>query len=356
MSDGQTERALTDEALGVVLPRFDLGRVRSVRRVPHGLIHVTFKVESDRGDFCLQALHSNLSGPSIQADYEVVTTRLAEAHFPAPKLIADRDGILWQDVGDRTWRCITWIDGKTLSDRPTPEQAREAAQLLGRFYEVMLGLDYRFQSTHPLHRIDHHRQAFVDALDTAQGQCDPWFESVQSLETRILDGVERNRLPDDLPMWVVHGDPKFTNILFDESNRAVALVDLDTCGRHTILVDIGDAIRSWGLAGADDDCRGFRLDVVESAFDGYRRGGLVLTDREAALVASSGALISWELASRFARDVVEDRYFGWDASRYESRRHHNLARAEAMVILAEAMESALDEVHEAAVRMLAGGR
>ena len=44
--------------------------------------------------------------------------------------------------------------------------------------------------------------------------------------------------------------------------------------------------------------------------------------------------IATELASRFARDDVEDRYFGWDPAKYASRPEHNRARAASQLALA----------------------
>ena len=41
-----------------------------------------------------------------------------------------------------------------------------------------------------------------------------------------------------------------------------------------------------------------------------------------------------ELAARFCVDIFDDRYFGWDASRYPSRRAHNEVRARGQLALA----------------------
>ena len=49
-----------------------------------------------------------------------------------------------------------------------------------------------------------------------------------------------------LPERIIHGDLKLNNIRFDETgNKAIAIVDLDTLGVSKIVIDIGDAIRSW---------------------------------------------------------------------------------------------------------------
>ena len=51
-----------------------------------------------------------------------------------------------------------------------------------------------------------------------------------------------------------------------------------------------------------------------------------------------------ELAARFCADAYEDSYFGWDASRYPSRRAHNLARARSQLRLSQAVRAAREEI------------
>jgi len=43
--------------------------------------------------------------------------------------------------------------------------------------------------------------------------------------------------------------------------------------------------------------------------------------------------IPLELASRFLRDVLEDKYFGYDQTRFPSRKAHNLLRAKGQFAL-----------------------
>ena len=50
-----------------------------------------------------------------------------------------------------------------------------------------------------------------------------------------------------------------------------------------------------------------------------------------------------ELAARFAVDVFDDSYFGWDATRFPSRRAHNLIRARGQLALGLAVRAAHDD-------------
>ena len=51
-----------------------------------------------------------------------------------------------------------------------------------------------------------------------------------------------------------------------------------------------------------------------------------------------------ELAARFTVDMFEDRYFGWDPSRFASRREHNLVRARGQLALGRQVAAARPEL------------
>lgn len=343
------------------LEHFPIDPADRVVHVPEGLIHATFRVECkprastgrESARYCLQGLHPNLSTESFLVDYAAVTDHLSAKNFPAPRLIRTREGKAAAVVNETVWRLSTWLDGASFATVDSPDRARAAGKMLGAFHLATEDLAHHFQSPHPLHDTPFHLAAFRSALERASTEREiaEWLKEVKRLEPQVVNGLEGRLLPDDLPLRVVHGDPKISNILFDpETGEAVGLVDLDTCTRHTVLVDLGDAIRSW-CAGPEDNPGGFRLDILESMLEGYAASGLHLDEREWELIPRCGPLITCELASRFLRDALEDRYFGWDASRYPSRRHHNLARGRAMVELAAEMEKRAKEV-EASVRRI----
>ena len=62
--------------------------------------------------------------------------------------------------------------------------------------------------------------------------------------------------------------------------------------------------------------------------------------------------VSLELASRFAADAILDSYFGWDATRFPSRRAHNLVRARGQFSLARCVRQRGPELREAARQAL----
>ena len=331
--------------LASLLSHYAVGALQSSTLIDKGLIHATYKVETETGPYCFQRLHSVLSNDGVAQDYERVTGYLSQKGFPAPRLLHTRTGqLLLDDEEGHRWRLTTWLEGESVSSFSNLSQVYSAAALLGRFHNTMTELEYDFQSKHPLHNTPLHLERLEKAL--AAHQDSVWWSEVKPLADEVMRALKPLLLPDTLPRRVVHGDPKVSNFLFDESLEAVALIDLDTCTQHSVLVDLGDAIRSWCREGSEAEEQHFRLDRFEQMLDGYASTAPSLQVEEVQRLATAGPMITLELTARFLTDVLEDSYFGWDSSQYPSRSHHNLARAKGMLFLANSMQSNMSSMKE----------
>jgi aminoglycoside phosphotransferase (APT) family kinase protein len=157
-----------------------------------------------------------------------------------------------------------------------------------------------------------------------------------------------------LPRRICHGDPKLSNVMFqlEDATSALCWLDLDTVGEGYLAYEVGDALRSWcNPAGEDTTSPTLDVELFRATIAGYvTRGGSSIERAELFSVLEGFHTVSLELASRFARDVIEDRYFGWDEQRFPSRRVHNLLRAKGQLALAAAIERQRSELAHALER------
>jgi Ser/Thr protein kinase RdoA (MazF antagonist) len=196
--------------------------------------------------------------------------------------------------------------------------------MFGRFHAAMAGLKYEFKSRKVLHETEKIFRTFTRIA--RKHWKSPLMTGVAADVAYVSAEMNRVLLPASLPLRAIHGDPKISNLLFDAKGRACGVVDLDTCNRRPLLVETGDMFRSWCGLEEDNPENEFRLDVFGAGWKGYSSTASI-SSRERKLVPLSVATITLELASRFLADYFNDNYFGWDSSRYASRREHNLARA-----------------------------
>ncbi len=339
-----------------VLQAYDIGTVKKIEPISIGLIHLTFKIIADRGTYIVQRLHPILNSEETAQDFLAVTNYLHGQKFPAPECVLSKEEKVLVSDGEHQWRMQTFLEGDTIEKIETSAQAREAGAMYARFHRVMDKIPYQFQSKKVLHETEKVYETFRSTVlpltkspplagsrPTAGGE----VEGVADEITFITRELPKLFLPADLPMRVIHGDPKISNILFDKKGKAKALVDLDTCNRRPILVELGDAFRSWCGLEEDDPKNPFRIEIFEAGWKGYMSEAEgFLTAREIELVPQAIGTITLELASRFLADYFNDSYFGWDQKRYPSRRAHNLARAHGQIALYHDLQENIEKVKE----------
>ena len=86
--------------------------------------------------------------------------------------------------------------------------------------------------------------------------------------------AERMHREGILPKRTNHCDTKVNNILFDQQDKVLCVVDLDTVMPGYVLSDFGDFIRTGANNGAEDDQYLNNVSLNLAIFEGYARGYL----------------------------------------------------------------------------------
>lgn len=335
---------------------------------PHvgGLINKTFVVRDDAGApiAALQQLHP-IFAAEVNLDIDAVTTHLATRGLTTPRIVRTRDGRAWVEHDGCVWRALTWVPGESVHAVPSPAWAEAGGALVGRFHRAVADLAYDYTFTRPgVHDTAAHlaklgdrvtRGAAAFAGAPAGGETSAVSAAID-LGREILDAARAlPALPADLPRRHVHGDLKISNLVFQREPLAgICLVDLDTVARGTLAFELGDAMRSWCNPHGEDtaDVR-FETPIFLAAIRGFRsEAEAYVTAAERTSILTGLSLVCIELAARFAVDVFDDSYFGWDPARFPTRRAHNLVRARGQLALGRSVGGARDEVLDA---LLVGG-
>ncbi len=317
-----------------------------------GLINATFAVRRDgRPEAVLQRLHA-VFAPEVNLDIDAITAHLAGHGLTTPRLVRTVDDRAWKtDVDGRSWRALTWVEGVTVQAVHGPDVARAGGELVGRFHRALADLDHTYAFARAgVHDTAAHLARLGERLAVATGD----GRAIFTIEPEVLaEAVDLGRaimatvtvLPPmpALPRRHAHGDLKISNLLFASvaPARGAALVDLDTLGLQTLAFELGDAMRSWcNPRGEDAGAVGFDLAIFAAAIGAWRDVvGDRVDPRERAAIVTGLETVCVELAARFATDVFDDRYFGWDPVRFPSRRAHNLVRARGQLALAAAVRA-----------------
>ena len=164
-----------------------------------------------------------------------------------------------------------------------------------------------------------------------------------SLASTLEDAKHRG----DLPLRIMHGDPKVNNIMMDiATQKSISVVDLDTVKPGLVHYDIGDCLRSGcnplGEEAKDSESVTFDLGLCSGILQGYlpEMHG-VLNPIEYDYIFDAVRVITFELGLRFLTDhLAGNIYFKVKDN------EHNLRRSIVQFRLMESLEDQEKEVRE----------
>jgi thiamine kinase-like enzyme len=343
------------------------GSFESADPYGNGHIHDTYLVkttEKDKDNYIIQRLNKSVfkNIPQLQNNIERVTGHLRSKLTATPgsdlkreclNLIHSHDGKTWiTDKDNNYWRMYIFIaNHKSYNIVDSPEKAFEGGKAIGRFQAMLsdLGGEPLFDTIPWFHDVGKRLETFYNKV-----KADP-AKRAESVKDEITFAIRRAeemkvilRLGAEakIPLRITHNDTKFNNILFDENDKAMCVIDLDTVMPGYVHYDFGDAIRTaTNMASEDEkDLSMVKMDI--DLFKAYSEGYLsetseTLNDVEKEYLAFAPLLITYTQAVRFLTDYLDgDNYFKIH------HEHHNLQRAKAQFRLVESMEGQYSDMQK----------
>ncbi len=306
------------DTFGEVSEHFKLGSILKSAELNGGLVNSSYEVLTTQGKFVFQQL-SQIFDERVIEDYQQVQSYLRTNGLFVPVLLTARDARqYYKNEENRVWRVFEYLDHDQLTEM-TPETAYEAAKLLGKFHRIMSTSDFQPKFALPGF---HDTPQIIEKLRVRMNnpELKDKAKAVHEEYRFIAQNIERFYLPKGLSKIIIHGDPKFNNILFKNS-KAIALLDLDTMMQAPAPLDLGDGFRSW--------CRKkpstaiFRRDIFQAAMLGYNETGIYRYS-ESELKNNMG-LLTLELSARYLTDYFDENYFAYNL-KYSTRAQQNLTR------------------------------
>jgi len=303
--------------------RFGVGSCLGVQSIGGGKVNLTLRVETESGVFILQQLKPPLDENTV-LDGHALTMHLAKKGFPVPRFQLTNERLPYFKDSNGTYRLMTFLQGHTLKAIENSQKAYSAGELIGRFHRAISDFDYK-----PLSRLEgfHNAMNVLARLERLVSDNSPLDKEVEEVWVKLRSHIPSLLLPEDLPLRHIHGDLKYTNLLFDDWGRPFALLDFDTLMFSTLPVELGDAFRSWCTRKYTPRGPVFDQILFESAWKGYLSTHPPVSRQEKAHIIQGIKLLLLELSGRYLVDYFEDHYFAWDSNRFPDRASHNLFRS-----------------------------
>ena len=328
------------------------GEVMEICPYGEGHINVTFLVTTTEKRYIMQKMNTKVftDPDSLMENICGVTEHLQASGIETLNVVPTKDGARFLK-GKDCFRVYDFIENTVTYQTVTDKEVfKNSGEAFGKFQNYLAEFDAskltetikRFHDTP--NRFENFKAALnADAFDRAK-ECKEEIEFILSHENTY--GIAMDGLKDgSIPLRVTHNDTKLNNILMDaETNKARAVIDLDTIMPGSMLFDFGDSIRFGASTAAEDEKDLSKVHFDIELFKAYAEGycGAVkdsITDKEAELLPYGSYLMTIECGMRFLTDYLSgDTYF---ATKYAG---HNLVRCRTQIRLAGEMESQFEEM------------
>ncbi len=333
-----------------ILRTYGIDPVESqVQPLTSGLINNTWKVTWKDMDYIVQRINNQVfKKPFEVAENIRMIDEYLREHSPAYLFVSPvrnlRGDDIYFDEARGYFRVFPFIKGShTINVVSNPDQAFEAALQFGKFTRLLSGFDAgKLNITIPdFHNLTLRYSQFERALK--EGDKERIRESSGLIAeiknyVGVVESFEKIRKNTRVKFRVTHHDTKISNVLFDDEDKGLCVIDLDTMMPGYFISDVGDMMRTY-LSPANEEDKDFdkieiREDYFRAIVNGYLSGmGDELTADEKELILYSGLFLIFMQAIRFLADYFNrDVYYG---ARYEKQ---NLVRGENQVVLLKRLD------------------
>ena len=344
-----------DEKILTILDSFAIdGNVKEVCHYGEGHINVTYLVTTDKKRYILQRINNtvfqNVDG--LMNNIYGVASHLKKSGVETLNIIPTKSGDIYLK-GDAPYRVYDFIENAiTYQSAEDVEMFACSGEAFGKFQNYLSTYDAttlvetipRFHDT-PKRFADFKESLEADKYGRSK-DCRKDIEYILSLEN-TYDTVMNDLKSGRLPLRVTHNDTKLNNVLMDaKTNKARAIIDLDTVMPGSMLFDFGDSIRFGACTNKEDEQDLTKVKFDKERFKAYAKGYCTavknsITQREAELLPYGSYLMTIECGMRFLADYLNgDVYFNI------TRAGQNLDRSRTQLSLASQIYKKIPELQD----------
>lgn len=309
-----------------------------------GLINHTWMVSAGEKKFILQRINQQVfkTPADIAANIRMIGNYLKE-NFPgylfvtAEKTLQQQDIVFDQQEG--YFRLFPFVKkSHTVDVVSTPLQAFEAAKQFGRFTKLLAGFPANeLHITLPdFHNLPLRYQQFKTALVNGNPmRIKEAATTILFLQQHINIVTTSQSIPNNpaFKKRVTHHDTKISNVLFDDNEKGLCVIDLDTVMPGYFISDVGDMLRTYLSPVSEEESDFTKIEIRANYFKAIAQGYLSemkeeLSSTEKEHFIYAGKFMIYMQALRFITDYINnDVYYG---SKYPGQ---NFIRAKNQAVL-----------------------
>lgn len=321
-----------------LLQAYGLPLNATIMPITSGIINHTYRVSASVGHFILQQVNAQVfKNPAlIHQNIAAINNYLKQYHpnYLLPVPLKNLEGQDLVEMPNQVYyRLFPFIENShTIDVVASPEQAFEAAFQFGQFTAHLNGFDANQLATTIPHF--HNLTLRFEQFNTVLRSGNPDRIKLARLQINellkfkyLVEQFEAIQQNPQFKLRVTHHDTKISNVLFNQNDKAICVIDLDTVMPGYFISDVGDMMRTYLCPVSENESDISQIDVRPDYYyaivEGYQEAMKdVLTDTEKTYFFYAGQFMIYMQALRFLTDFLNnDQYY---QTQYIT---HNLVRA-----------------------------
>lgn len=309
-----------------------------------GLINNTWHIKSNGSSYILQRINQLVfkNPDDIAFNIKSIADYFSKVHpeyfFVVPeKTLLNGEMAYLPEEG--YFRLFPFVKkSHTIDVVHSTDLAYEAARQFGRFTKLLADFPpEKLKITMPdFHNLSLRYRQFENALET--GNTERIAEAAEAVVflkkyKSIANTYKEICNNKEFKIRVTHHDTKISNVLFDDNNKGLCVIDLDTVMPGYFISDAGDMLRTYLSPVSEEEKDFSKIEIRDDYFKAISAGYLSemqdeLTETEKKHFIYAGKFMIYMQAIRFLADYINnDVYYG---SKYPG---HNLVRANNQIVL-----------------------
>jgi Ser/Thr protein kinase RdoA (MazF antagonist) len=305
----------------------------------NGLINDTWKVEGEGKSYILQKINTNIFkhpeyiSENVHSIASYLSVHYPEYFFLTPvKTLTGKDIVFIKDDG--YYRMFPFVkNSHTIDVAENAHQTFEAAKKFGELTKLLA--DFPAESlkiTLPdFHNLSLRYKDFTYAKQFgAKERIKKAIELIEFLECHenIVEDFEKIKSSKHFKRRVTHHDTKINNVLFNDEEKGICIIDLDTLMPGYFISDVGDMIRTCVPCVNEEEKDISKIQIREEIFIALAEGYLSemyneLSAEELSHFVYGGKFMIYMQALRFLSDYLNnDVYYG---SAYDGQNFYRTA-------------------------------
>ena len=280
---------ITTEYLKTIVYQFVDNGITKIERYGNGHINDTYKVSGLNRLYLLQRINSNLfkDVPGLMNNINHVTSYLRESVIKESgnpdkeviTLIKTKENKKFYFDGFSYFKLYLFIENSISFDlAPNNDVFFDSAKAFGKFNRLLNGFDAsllidvipNFHNTVSMYEdfLKSTENATKNRLEKASKEIE-FAKNLNKIQYLIMNELNNKTIP----LRVTHDDTKLNNILFDKDTfKPLAVVDLDTIMKGSLLFDFGDSIRFGASTAVEDEEDLTKVHFSRELYEIYKNG------------------------------------------------------------------------------------